>query len=109
MQNPIWNLMIRVCSLAGGVLLLIGIGLLAAFRFGFVEDSFAGILTVFLGAGLSLYALVAVNMAHFRLRREIAEAADIAHRLSAGETYDGPAETELLDSLRNVSLYFEEK
>jgi twitching motility protein PilJ len=109
MQNPIWNLMIRVCSLAGGVLLLIGIGLLAAFRFGFVEDSFAGLLTAFLGAGLTLYALVAVNMAHFRLKHEIAEAADIAHRLSAGETYDGPADTELLDSLRNVSFYFEEK
>lgn len=109
MQNPIWNLMIRVFSLTGGVLLVLGIVLLLAFGLGAVATSFAGILISTVGAVLSLSALAATNVAHFRLKRELSEAAEIAHSLSVGETFDGPAETELLDSLRSISLYFEEK
>lgn len=109
MENPIWNLMIKAASAIGGVFLLLGIIMLISFQAGIAEDDLMGLFTTVFGGLLCIIALAAVNYSHFLQRRELREASEIAHKLSLGENYEGPADTELLDSLKNISLYFDDK
>lgn len=109
MENPIWNVITKAFSLIGIILLGSGTALLFAAYFGFREDNFAGLITILSGSTVSIIALAAVNLSEFRLRLEMKQAADAAHRLSQGELYEGNASGELLDSLKDISGYLKQK
>lgn len=109
MENPLWNLVLRASSLFAVFLLGLGTLLVFATYLGITDNAAAGAITVLFATLLAAFSLVAVNFAHRRLKQEQARAAEVAHRLSQGELFDGDASTELLDSLKNISVYLKEK
>jgi twitching motility protein PilJ len=109
MENPIWNLITKLFSLLAVVFLLLGAILVGAAYFGFTENKTAGVFTLFFGVILILCTLVETNFSNLKLRREIKEASEIAHQISLGETFDEEGGNELLESLRDISSYIQEK
>ena len=109
MDNPIWNLIVKVSSLVAAVLLLLGTGFLFAAHFGFTQNKPSVLAVLFVATAFTLFALLAANRSNARIKNEMDHAADIAHRLSQGELFDGEGDNELMDSLRNVSGYLKDK
>lgn len=108
-ENPIWNLITKLFSLLAVVFLLLGTGIVSAAQFGWTENQGAGVLTLCFGVFLAVCALIENNYSNLKLRREIKEASDIAHQISLGDKFTEESGNALFDSLRDISLYLEEK
>lgn len=108
-ENPIWNLITKLFSLLAIVFLFIGAILVGAAYFGLTENKTAGVLTVFFGVFLAICSLIETNFSNLKLRRDIKEAAEIAHQISLGEKFDDESGSELFDSLKDISAYLQEK
>ncbi len=108
-DNPIWNLITKLFSLLAVIFLVLGAALVGAAYFNWTSNRAAGVLTVFFAAVLGIFSLLATNFSNIKLRREIKEAADVAHHLSLGESFEEETFSELFDSLKNISLYQQEK
>lgn len=89
--------------------MLLSTSLVLAAHLGFTNDLGIGFITLVFTIATTFFALAAANYAHSRSRREIKEAANIAHSIAQGEKFDERAESELLDSLADVSFYISEK
>ena len=108
-ENPIWNLITKLFSLLAIVFIFIGAILVGAAYFGLTENKTAGVLTVFFGVFLAICSLIETNFSNLKLRRDIKEAAEIAHQISLGEKFDDESGSELFDSLKDISAYLQEK
>lgn len=104
-NNSLWNLIIKIASVAAMLLLIIGASLSYASHFGLTQNSVAVVLTDFTAAALAIFALVAVNFSNYKHEREIKDASDFANQISHGEIVHESvkSESELLAALQNVS------
>ncbi|MCU1289393.1 MAG: methyl-accepting chemotaxis sensory transducer [Acidobacteria bacterium] len=109
LDNRIWNLITKLFSLLAVFFLLLGAGLVAAAYFDFTNNEAAGVLTVSFAAVLAIFSLLMANYSNIRLAAEIREAAEIAHQISLGEPFADETQSELLDSLAEISVYLQEK
>ncbi len=100
-------MIVRTCSIIGGVLLLIGCLLSLMAAAGAIEGSIAITAALMAGAIISIFAIVALTLGHSAQVRLAAEAAEIADGLSNGEPYSGDSRDELHESLRKISAYLE--
>src|SRR5687767_9820718 len=105
MENPLWNLILRVASAASGILLLLGSGLMLASYLGATQNPRAALIALVFACALSVLTIVALNLSDLRLRKEQRTAAEIAHQLAQGSIPKNEADTELLDTLKNVAEY----
>ncbi|HEY0658456.1 MAG TPA: methyl-accepting chemotaxis protein, partial [Pyrinomonadaceae bacterium] len=108
-DNPIWDLITKIFSLLAMFFLLLGATLVGAAYFDFTTNEAAGFLTVSFGAVLAIFSLLMTNYSNIKLSGEIKEATEIAHQISLGEMYEEETPSELLDSLRDISVYLQEK
>ncbi|MBA2737626.1 MAG: methyl-accepting chemotaxis protein [Pyrinomonadaceae bacterium] len=108
-DNPIWNLITKLFSLLAVIFLLLGATLVGAAYFDFTTNEAAGVLTVSFAAVLAIFSLLMTNYSNIKLSGEIKEATEIAHQISLGETFEEEMPSELLDSLREISVYLQEK
>src|SRR5687768_13977317 len=109
MENPIWNLVVKVASALALCMLVIGIVLLAGSYAGMLENKVAGDLTIFCAGLLSVFALVVANLENSKLKRQQKCAVEAAYELSQGKLFEAKADTELLDSLGTISAYLKAK
>lgn len=108
-ETPIWNLITKLFSVLAVIFLVLSAALVGAAHVGLTTNRTAGVLTVFFAAVLAVFSLITINFANFKLRRELKEATRVARQISLGEDFDGETNGELLDSLRDISLYMREK
>lgn len=108
-ENPIWNLITKLFSLLATGFLLLGAMLVGAAYFGLIQNKSAGIFTLFFGVFLTIISLIEINFANLKLHREIKEATEIAHQISLGEIFDEEGGNGLIDSLKDISSYLQEK
>jgi twitching motility protein PilJ len=109
LENPIWNLVTKLFSLLAVIFLFLGVALVGAAYFDWTSNEAAGVLTVSFAAILAIFSISITNFSNIKLNGELKEAAEIAHQISAGEAFDEETGSEVLDSLRGVSLYMQEK
>lgn len=109
MENPIWNLILKASSAIAVLLLVLAAGLILAAYFQITENNTAGVITTLFASVLGVFSLLAVNYSHTRLTKVSQTATEVAHRLSQGELFESDADTELLESLKCISLYLKEK
>ncbi len=109
MNNSIWNLLTKLFGLLAVIFLLLGAILVGAAHFGLTDNKTAGVFTLFFGVILTLCTIIETNFSNLKLRGEIKEASEIAHQISLGETFDEESGNELFDSLKDISLYIQEK
>lgn len=109
LQNPIWNLISKLFSLLAIIFLVVGVGLVGAAYFGFTENKLAGVLTIFFATVMAVFALVETNLTNLKVKRELKEATEVAHQIAQGVPFEDESPSELLDSLKDVSGYLQEK
>ncbi|HEX8287092.1 MAG TPA: methyl-accepting chemotaxis protein [Pyrinomonadaceae bacterium] len=109
LNNPIWNLITKLFSLLAVIFLVLGAALVGAAYFDLTDNKAAGVLTVFFAVALAVFSLAATNYSNMKLSGEIKEAAEIAHQISLGEPFKEETQSELLDSLGDISAYLQEK
>lgn len=97
MENPIWNLIIKVSSAIAAILLVLATGLILAAYFQIIENSTAGVITTIFATVLGIFSLFAVNYSHTHLANGTQAATEVAHRLSQGELFENEADTDLLE------------
>jgi twitching motility protein PilJ len=106
-----WNFLIRFSSFLSIVFLATGTVLSAGVHLGLTADSPAGFPIIFGGALLACFSLIAANLAHFNLGKEIKEATRIATRISEGDAsvnFD-ESQSDLKAALSEISDYLAEK
>lgn len=104
-----WNLMTKLFSVLAVIFLLLGAALVGAAHFGLTANRTAGVLTVFFAVVLTVFSLLTTNFSNIKLRGQLKEATEIARSISLGERFDAETTSELLDSLRDISRYMQEK
>jgi len=106
-----WDLLIKVASLFACVFVTLGAVLVFALYFGLTGNETAGVLTTGFAAILSVFALIAANYSNYKLNCEIGKAAEIAIRLSGGGLIEDEieSESELISTLKEISVYRKEK
>ncbi len=109
MENSVWNLVTKFISLLSVFFLLLGAGLVGGSYYGLTDNQSAGVVTVIFATVLAVFSLVATNFSDQTLRRNLQEAADIAHKIAAGETFENQGGGALFDSLQEISFYMQEK
>jgi methyl-accepting chemotaxis protein len=108
------NVLIRLASFSSIALLLIGLLFLLLSHFGWARHlAGAGVTIVSGGAALAILSLIGASFVNFRLDAELKEAAQIAARISEGDTgaaddFD-EGDSELKTSLREIAIYLGEK
>lgn len=114
--KSLWNFLIKIASLLAMIILLLGAGLSYASNFGLTQNKGASVLIVFCAAALAIFALAAVSFDNYKLENQLKSAARIAGHLAVGELIeddnkftDDYDESELLNSLREISVYLREK
>ncbi|MGI8638529.1 MAG: methyl-accepting chemotaxis protein [Pyrinomonadaceae bacterium] len=109
--NSFWNLLIKISSFFAVIFLLLGAGLVFASYSGWTGNKFAGVLTIFFAAVLSVFSLAAVNFSNFKLKNELVEATEIAGQLAQGGLFEEESDyqSELIESLKRISDYRKEK
>lgn len=85
MENPLWNLTIKLASGAAALLLFAAAALNVAASFGLTQNPQAGNAVLVLGVVAGIVALAAVNYSHSRLAGEMRRIDAIGHQLSIGE------------------------
>jgi twitching motility protein PilJ len=108
-ENPIWNLLTKLFSALAVIFLLLGAALIGAAHFGLTTNRTAGVLTIFFAVVLAVFSLVITNLSNAKLRAEMREATEIARQISLGERFEEETGSDLLDSLRDISGYMQEK
>ena len=108
-ENPIWNLLMKLFSALAVIFLLLGAILIGAAHFGLTANRTAGVLTIFFAVVLAIFSLVITNFSNVKLRGQLKEATGIARQISLGERFEEETASELLDSLREISRYMQEK
>lgn len=109
LQNPIWNLISKLFSLLAVIFLAIGAGLIGASHFGFTENKTAGVLTIFFAVAVAVFAIIQTNLSNLKMRRELKDATEIAHQIAQGVPFEEDSTSELLESLKDISGYLQEK
>src|SRR5678815_2141558 len=109
MQNPLWNLILKLSSAAAALFLLCAAALLFAANFGLTQNHTAGLSTLVFAVVIALFSLLAVNMSHSHLTREIETNDDAAHRLSLGQLLGDADASRVMGSLMDVSTYLAER
>lgn len=109
MENALWNLILKICSISGGLLLFLGVILLFAAELGYTDERAAGLTSIAAAALLTGFSVVGMNMTLSRASNELATSREIAHQLAGGELYLEQADSEMAESLRRASLYITEK
>lgn len=109
LENPILTLFKKLFSLLAVLLLLLGTGLVGAGYFGLAENKLVSVAVLSLAAVLIVFSFIEINLSHLKIKRELKEAAEIAHQISLGEPFEEETSSELFDSLRNISVYLQEK
>ena len=104
-NHSLWNLIVKIASLLAILFTLLGAALSYASHFGSAQNSAAIVLMVFFAAGLSIFALAAVNFGNFKLEREIKDATEIAGQIAHGELLEEEIknENELFAALQEIS------
>jgi twitching motility protein PilJ len=105
MENPLWNLILRISSLLSVFLLVIGTLLVVTNFFGLTHNTEAGAATIIFACAFSVFSLITVNLSHYDLKRERRSALEVAYHLSQGEPVLDPANGELLEALHNIGKY----
>lgn len=108
----LWNLLTKIFSFLAIVFLLLAAGLSYASYSGMTENKLAGMLTLFFGAGLAIFGLVATNLIHLKNSKELKEATEIAEGLSQGAFFADDeigVQSELLAALQDISIYLQNK
>lgn len=109
MENPIWKLTAKPASAIACFLLFGGSLLALAAYLGLTGNHGLGLMIIFLGSAVAIYALAASHKVNAWLERQQKGAIEAANLLSQGMLLeDGPG-GELMDSLRNVSDYLGDK
>lgn len=109
MDNPIWNLIAKAASLLACFLLCLATALIFSAHIGLTQNSTPGLITLVFAVAIALFAIGATSFLNSSAKRELRAASAIAHQLSQGEIYDEEADTELLESLKNISVYLSER
>lgn len=109
MENALWNLILKICSISGGLLLFLGVILLLSAEFGYTDERVAGLTSITAAAMLTGFSVVGMNLTLNRSSRELTSSREIAHQLAGGELYLDQPESETAESLRRTSLYITEK
>lgn len=109
MENPLWNLLIKVASILACVLLLLSLVLVLSAHFGYTADLNPGVITLVFATGCGIFAIVTASLSNSRQRSEILGAIEQSHRLSQGEYFDDQPDSELSDALKEVSDYLRER
>lgn len=109
MKNPIWNLITKLFSLLAVVFLLLGIGLLVSVFLGYSQNNQAAVLTVCGGGIFAVLMLIESTLSNIKINRELKDATEIAHQIALGESFDEDTNSELFDSLKEISVYLSEK
>lgn len=109
MENALWNLILKICSISGGLLLLLGTALLFAVELGYADERSAGLTSIAAATLLTGFSVVGMNLSIDRSMRELVRSREIAHGLSTGELFLDAADSETSESLRRASLYLMEK
>jgi hypothetical protein len=106
-----WNFLIRFSSFLSIVFLVIGVSTLAGAHLGLTVDGGTGFPIVIGGTLLACFSLIAANVAHINLSKELKEAGQIATRISEGDVdvYFDESKGDLKSALREISDYLAEK
>lgn len=99
----------KAASALGCFLLIAGTLLVAAAYSGLTGSDLAGVVTIFFAAAVAIFALAASHLENSKLKGRQKTAAEAANLLSQGRPFDEEPDGELLDSLRSVSDYLQEK
>jgi twitching motility protein PilJ len=108
METPLWDLIVKSCSAAGGLLLLLGFCLVAAAEAGLTENRVAGLVTLGICLPLTFVAFAASNMALGRSRKKLSEVGAIASDIAEGRSFTGAADNSATASLKRTSQYLKE-
>jgi twitching motility protein PilJ len=108
-ENAIWNLIIKISGIAGGILLLASSAVITGAAFGVIENSAAGAVALPVGTGLIVFSLGSFFFVNMRLQKELRAASEAARDISLGKSFEGEAKGEILTSLRGISIYIREK
>ncbi|HEX8637034.1 MAG TPA: methyl-accepting chemotaxis protein [Pyrinomonadaceae bacterium] len=108
-ENPIWNLLTKLFSVLSAIFLFLGAALIGAAHFGLTANRAAGVLTIFFAVVMAVFSLLITNFANVKLRSQLKEATEIARQISLGERFEEETASELLDALRDISRYMQEK
>lgn len=109
MQNPLWNLILKLSSAAAALFLLCAGALLFAASFGLTQNHTAGLSTLVFAVVISLFSLIAVNLSHAHLQRQLELADDAAHRLSLGQLLGDADASQVMSSFMDISVYLAER
>jgi twitching motility protein PilJ len=109
MQNPLWNLILKLASGAAAFFLLCAAGLLLAARLGITQNQTAGLSTLVFALVISIFALIALNLSHVHLQQRLERVDDAAHRLSQGQLLMDAEAGDVMDSLMDISGYLSER
>lgn len=109
MENPVWNLAAKAASALACFLLLAGTLLASAAYWKMIDTELPGVVTIFVAAGIAIFALTVSQLQNSRLARQEKAAVEVANLLTQGRLPAGEPDTELLDSLHGVADYIREK
>lgn len=109
MENPLWNLILKLSSAASVFLLVTAAVLLVAAETGMTPNRTAGLATLVFGTAVAVFALAATNISDSRSRLRVRIAETAANRLAQGQLLGQGESPELLESLLDVSAYLAER
>ncbi len=110
-QNMLWNLLTKFSSFLAIAFLLVGAGAGVSSYTSGTPVGFGGSLSIFLAVVTGIFSLVAVNISNIKSKRELDEAAELAHQIANGELLSEEISTksDLLLSLQEISDYLHSK
>ena len=106
-SKSFWNLLVRIFSAAAVIFLLLAAGLVYAAHFGYTQNKLAAVITLFFAVVTAVFSIIAVNFSAYKLRRQIADAAELSHQIAQGELIEDSfeADGDLMFSLREISRF----
>jgi len=105
MESSISNILLKGFSVLGCLLLIASASLILAAHLGYSGTYTPGVLALVVAVGVSLVAIVFLNISNHNQSLDIRSGIEQAHRLSQGEFLDDVPVSILGDELKNASDY----
>jgi methyl-accepting chemotaxis protein len=109
MDTALWNLLLKACSAAGGLLLLLSLILFGSFYLELSSSDLPAFISLFAGTVISFAAMAGLNLSAAHTRRQISAVTEELDDLAKGHLTKCEHPGELFDRIREVSAFLSNK
>jgi hypothetical protein len=109
MDTSLWNLLLKACSAAGGLLLLLSLILFGSFYLELSSSDLPAFISLFAGTVISFAAMAGLNLSAAHTRRQMSALTEELDDIAKGHITKCEHPGELFDRVREVSAFLSNK